>query len=179
MRGSTLEPITSRARIRSILNTNREWSLYALADLDDPLFGMCEWYTAGGGSLAPIFSGISIRPIFTIAGDADVTRRLLEGLPCESGYLNLRDHERKAAEEVFAFKGVPHYAHRMFLRKFRPANEAHGVIRLTRQHAPELRALYASDPSAGVAFGESQLDHGFFRGIREKANWWPSRVPMS
>jgi ribosomal protein S18 acetylase RimI-like enzyme len=163
-----VEPITDRARIRSILNTNRAWSLYALADLDDPLFGMCEWYTAGGESLALVFSGISIRPIFTIAPDPDLTRRLLAALPCDGGYVNLRDFERHAAEGVFEFRGIPHHALRMILRSFRPHDADGEVIRLTLQDAAEVQALYDSDPSAGVAFGEFQLNDGFFRGIRMK-----------
>ena len=48
--------LTDKAVIRARLNTDREWSLYALADLDDALFEHCDWWMlADGLAFARIF----------------------------------------------------------------------------------------------------------------------------
>ena len=67
-----VQRITDRAEIRRRLNTDRNWSLYALADLDPGMFELSEWWSAGDG-LALVFSGIAIRPIF-IMGKAEEAR---------------------------------------------------------------------------------------------------------
>jgi hypothetical protein len=53
--------LTDKSEIRSLLNSDREWSLYALADLDEGMFEHCDWWTLAGG-LALVFRAIAIRP---------------------------------------------------------------------------------------------------------------------
>jgi len=36
--------LTDKSEIRRRLNTDREWSLFALADLDDGMFEHCDWW---------------------------------------------------------------------------------------------------------------------------------------
>ena len=62
--------LTDKSEIRRRLNIDREWSLYALADLDDGMFEHCAWW-ALGDSLALVFGALPIRPIFVL-GDAEV-----------------------------------------------------------------------------------------------------------
>ncbi len=35
-----------RIQLASILERDRPWAAYALADLDEPLFSLCEWLVA-------------------------------------------------------------------------------------------------------------------------------------
>ena len=154
-----MHPTTDRDQIRSLLNSDRVWSLYALADLDQHLFDMCQWWTRNQ-SLALVFNGISIRPIFVMGSQHDV-HTLLETLPVEEGYLNLRDEH--AGQDLYRYK-EPHRMLRMTIGKL---DERRGeIVTLSREHADEIEALYATGTGAGVAFGAFQLDTGFFRGIR-------------
>src|SRR6202035_3716210 len=94
-------PLTDKSEIRRRLNIDREWSLYALADLDDGMFEHCDWWGLPGG-LALVFRAIAIRPIF-VMGDAVSTRKLLTALPETTGYLNLNAHQLEAAEGIYRY----------------------------------------------------------------------------
>ena len=107
--------LTDKTEIRRRLNTGREWSLYALADLDDGMFELCDWWGLGDG-LALVFRGIAIRPIFVV-GDAACTRELLGALPEPAGYLNLQAHQLDAARGIYGYR-ERHEMGRMFLENF-------------------------------------------------------------
>jgi ribosomal protein S18 acetylase RimI-like enzyme len=153
--------IFDKADIRRRLNADREWSLYALADLDDGLFEHCDWWAVDGG-LALVFRGIAIRPIF-VAGDAASTRALLHALPETSGYLNLRAHQVDAAAEIYEYR-QRHEMRRMILDDFRPRPGA--AEPLGPADCGEIERLYASGDGGGIAFAPFQLRTGLFRGIR-------------
>jgi len=150
------QPTTDKAAIRRILNRDRDWSLYALADLDDGLFEHCDWLLTGD-ALALVF-----RAIFVLGGAAAV-RALLAALPCESGYLNLKPYQLEAAGGIFHFH-ERHEMHRMILDDFVPRP---GITEpLTLANLPEIARLYASGDGGGIAFAPFQLETGMFRGIR-------------
>ena len=154
-------PTTDKAEIRRLLNRDRDWSLYALADLDDGMFEHCDWLVLGD-SLALVFRAISIRPIFVL-GDAAATRTLLDTLPHESGYLNLKPDQLPAARGVFDYREC-HEMLRMILEDFVPRNGS--TEPLTRANLAEIERLYAAGDGGGIAFAPFQLDTGVFRGIR-------------
>jgi len=156
-----LTRLNDKTEIRRRLNQDREWSLYALADLDDGLFEHCDWFGCGDG-LALVFRALSIRPIFVI-GDAAATRELLAELPETSGYLNVQRDQLDAAGEFYAFR-ERHEMRRMVLADFRP--RAGATEPLTREDSGEIERLFASGDGGGIAFAPFQLDSGFFRGIR-------------
>jgi hypothetical protein len=85
--------VTDKSEIRGHLNSDREWSLYALADLDDGMFEHCDWWALADG-LALVFRAIAIHPIFVL-GDAAMSRTLLAALPETTGYLNCRRRRAK------------------------------------------------------------------------------------
>ncbi len=155
--------ISDKTEIRRRLNADREWSLYALADLDDELFAHCEWWAVEGG-LALVFRGIAIRPIF-VMGDAASTRALLHALPEPSGYLNLRAHHVDAAAGIYDYR-ERHEMRRMILEDFRP--RPGDAEPLGPEHRGEIERLYASGEGGGVAFAPFQLLTGLFRGIRRE-----------
>src|SRR3990172_1105473 len=109
--------LTDKLVIRRHLNIDREWSLYALADLDDGMFEHCDWWGLPGG-LALVFRAIAIRPIFVL-GDAVSTKELLAALPETTGYLNLKAHQLDAAEGIYRYR-ERHEMRRMFLDTFQP-----------------------------------------------------------
>ncbi len=153
--------VTDKSEIRRLLNQDREWSLYALADLDEGMFEQCEWYAAAGG-LALVFRGIALRPIFVL-GDAAAARKLLEALPEPAGYLNLKREQLSAAEGIYSYR-ERHEMLRMFVDAFEP--RAGEVDALGMADCDEIERLYASGEGGGIAFAPFQLGSGFFRGIR-------------
>lgn len=150
-----------KERIRRILNRDREWSLYALADLDDALFPHCDWQL-GEDSLALVFRALPIRPIF-ILGDCRAARALLEELPERVGYLNLKRDQLEAAAGIYAYH-ERHEMLRMLLDHFEPRDGS--AEPLGPADRVPIERLYALDRSAGTAFAPFQLDSGFFRGVR-------------
>jgi hypothetical protein len=110
--------LTDKATVRRHLEKEREWALYALADLGPGLFEQCEWRTCGDG-LVLVFHGLAIRPIFAMGCAADV-REILSVLPTPSGYLNLEPHQLPAADGLYAYR-QRHDMQRMILRDFAPA----------------------------------------------------------
>jgi len=153
--------LTDKCEIRRRLNLDREWSLYALADLDDGMFEHCAWW-ALGDNLALVFGALPIRPIFVL-GDAESTRQLLAALPVTAGYLNLKPGQLDAAEGIYRYREL-HRMDRMFLENLKvPAETAEP---LTVRDLEQVERLYTSGDGGGIAFAPFQLDTGFFRGIR-------------
>jgi GNAT superfamily N-acetyltransferase len=70
--------LTDRDAIRSILETDRSWSLYALGDLQPPLWEQCEWYAAAGAepALALLYRGAGT-PVLLTVGAPEAVRPLL------------------------------------------------------------------------------------------------------
>jgi ribosomal protein S18 acetylase RimI-like enzyme len=158
--GNTLVRITDKRAIRRCLNADREWSLYALADLDDGMFEQCDWWSNGHG-LALVFRALNIRPIVVFAGAAS-TRELLTALPEACGDLNLK------LDQVAAAAGVYQYRERREMRRmFLDGNGAREseAVPVTRADLPAIERLY-QDGGGGTAFASFQLDSGFFRGVR-------------
>jgi ribosomal protein S18 acetylase RimI-like enzyme len=156
-----VERLTDKAEIRRRLNADREWSLYALADLDDDLFPHCDWW-GFGDALALVFRALTIRPILVI-GDSEAGRELLAGLPETSGYLNIRPHHVEGAEAFYRYR-ERREVRRMFLDDFRP--RVGETVRLGVHDCAEIERLYASGDGGGIAFAPFQLETGMFRGIR-------------
>ncbi|MEZ5352629.1 MAG: GNAT family N-acetyltransferase [Bryobacteraceae bacterium] len=158
----TARPLTDKQTIRRLLETDRNWALYALADLDDALFVHCQWWGCGN-ALALVFHGLAIRPIF-VMGDAPGVRQLLRAIPVDSGYLNLQSATANSAAGVYAYR-KRYEMHRMILADFTPRA---GVTEpLTPAHRDEVEALFATGNGSGIAFHVSQMESGFFRAVRE------------
>lgn len=156
-----VKPERDRAALARILDRDRAWALYALADLDDGLFEQCEWWVSGDG-LALVFHGLAIRPLFVMGPTADV-RTLLQEIPVASGYLNLRAEHADASDGVFQFASR-HGMCRMLLERF--VGVPGETTPLSSPDLPEIEALYASGSGGGIAFAPAQLETGVFRGVR-------------
>lgn len=155
--------LTNKPEIRRLLNMDREWSLYAFADLDDGMFEHCDW-SACGDSLALVFRALAIRPIFVL-GDTESTRKLLSDLPEVTGYLNLKPHQLDAASGIYRYR-ERHEMRRMFLENFNPRTGT--TEPLTDKDRDHIERLYATGDGGGIAFAPFQLDTGFFRGVRRE-----------
>lgn len=153
--------ITARDAIRRLLDRDRVWALYVLADLDDGLFEQCEWWVCGE-ALALVFGGISIRPIFVMGEGAELCE-LLGSMPADWGYLNLRLSQWEAVAGVWSYQ-EEHRMHRMVAQEWRPRHGEWTV--LGPEDENEIRCLYDTGDGGGVAFAPYQVATGFFRGVR-------------
>jgi ribosomal protein S18 acetylase RimI-like enzyme len=156
-----VERLRDKAEIRRRLNADREWSLYALADLDDGLFQYCDWW-GFRDAVALVFRALAIRPIFVI-GDSEPARELLAGLPESGGYLNIRPDHAGIAEAFYAYR-ERREVRRMILDDFRP--RCGETVKLGVEDCGEIERLYASGDGGGMAFAPFQLETGMFRGVR-------------
>ncbi len=153
--------LEDKAEIRRRLERDREWSLYALADLDEGMFEHCAWWGGPDDSLALVFRALAIRPIFVI-GEA---RELLEALDERWGYLNLRMDHVAAKVGIYAYRET-HRMHRMILREFAPRSGEADPLGPPDIH--DVERLYATGDGGGLAFAPFQLATGMFRGIRRQ-----------
>jgi ribosomal protein S18 acetylase RimI-like enzyme len=152
--------LTNKDEIRTLLNRERDWSLYALADLDDGLFQHCDWWGVEGG-LALVYRGIANRPIFVL-GDAATTQELLQALPERTGSLHLKPDQLRGAEGIYEYRERQEVL-RMMLEDFRPrAGEAE---KLGPEARGEIEELYGDGASAMIP-APWQLETGLYRGIR-------------
>lgn len=162
---AVLHRVSDKAALAAILDRERAWAIYALADLDDNLFAQCDWWQSGDG-LALLFRGLDIRPLFLMGPPADV-RTLLAGIPVDDGYLNLREEHCDAAEGLFAFTPAPHAMWRMLLGPFMPVGGE--TVPLGPDDLSDIQQLYATGTGAGIAFAPAQLHTGVFRGVRQQS----------
>jgi hypothetical protein len=135
--------LTDKPSIRRRLERERDWAVYALADLDEGLFEQCEWW-ASRDALGLVFHGLAIRPIFLMGNAADVGH-ILSTLPTPSGYLNLQPHALEAATGVYAFRRR-HEMCRMILDSPRTGP----AVPLSVDDCAEVQAFLSRKPSAIV-----------------------------
>jgi ribosomal protein S18 acetylase RimI-like enzyme len=168
-----MAPLRDRAAIRSLLSTDRPWSVYALGDLAPGFFEQCDWFASHTQppALALIFRGFTVPVLFTL-GPAAVVASLLDEIALEpSVYLHVRPEIVPVLQTRYL---IPHpkpmWRMVLELPKFRAAPIA-GGNRLRAADLPALNQLYADGKAAGEVpefFFASMLAQGVFFGIREK-----------
>lgn len=175
-----MPPVTDTLRIRSILETDRDWSAFALADLEPAYSERAVWFQPSGGvsALVLLYWGFDI-PILTAVGNAEDLESVLgevdaalEGRP--KVYFAVKP-------DLFALLGRRYHVGeskemmRMVLDpdRFR-AGDSRGVDRLSRADLQDLQRLYADGEAAGESpefFLPSMLETGLYFAIREEGEW--------
>lgn len=165
--------LQDRAAIRAILQTDPQWAVYALGDLEPDFFVQCSWFgvSAGTPALALLFRGFGTPVLFTM-GETSALKRLLVEIGEEpTFYLHVRPEvvpllraRYRIAEERKMWRMVlqPDVA----LPSMGPA-----VSRLGPKDLAEIECLYADGMAAGEApdfFFGSMVEDGVFYGIREE-----------
>ena len=154
-----------RARIQSILETDRGWAAYALADLDPAQDASSQWLVAPQAvvlrytALAP--------PVLFAHGSPEQVAGLLPRVPGdEYVYTLLGAHRAPLLHRM----RIQHEAKmwRMVLRREsfpgRPASQA---IPLRADDLAEVEGLFADHSDRPDTFAVSQLEDGFFFGLRQ------------
>lgn len=158
--------------IRRILETDRAWAVYALADLAPAYSGPAEWHIAvgGGPALLLIYRGFDPPVLFAFGEAADLAPLLPEIAAERVFYLSmraavvelLRVHAYEIRSEMKMW--------RMLLNPARFAPRTHTAVRLGPADFEALQALHRDGDAAGEAppfFDAGMLRHGVYYGIRE------------
>lgn len=152
--------LNDRAAIRNLLEDDRAWCVYALADFAPGFFENCRWHTAPGG-VALFYTGFS-PAVFFYHGDPAGVAPALEEADQERFYLQIRPEAVTAVEAQYAIADRVEML-RMALDPGRLLVETiPGARGLTTADLPALQRLYSAEPPE--FFFPSMLEQGVFYG---------------
>jgi ribosomal protein S18 acetylase RimI-like enzyme len=148
--------------IRSILEQDRTWSAYALADLDPPYAEFSEWI-ASESAVALIYHGLQPSLLFA-AGVPRELSGLFDAVPAgQYQYALLPAQCARLASRI-----TPESETRMwrmiFSRQAPPAPGSDGIRRLDAGDLPVIEQLYAGHADQPDSFLPAQLEQGPFFG---------------
>lgn len=154
----------SPAEVRSILETDRAWCAYALADLEPAYAASCEWLV-GERSVVLIFSGLT-PPVLFAHGPAQEVATILARVPPGDYQYGLLGTDRADLRHRLR----PSSEKRMWRMAFKAADfepgAAEGAERLGASQLQEMLALFDNHPDRPDAFHERQVEDGAFFGAR-------------
>ncbi len=160
-----MDPI-AREQLRGLLESDRIWSAYALADLDPKEDENSSWLF-NEGAVVLIYRGLNPAVLFT-TGEVQQLQTLLADIPPDR-YIYLLKTEPKELLAGRLQVESEEIMHRMILRPeaFRgvPAGEVSAV---TSADQPAIEALFADHPDRPDAFHPRQLHERPFWGIWER-----------
>jgi ribosomal protein S18 acetylase RimI-like enzyme len=151
--------------VKLLLERNRDWCAYALADLHPPYAQHSHWFTEKDAVLL-IYRGLQ-PPILFAHGDSNQMKRLFDSIPPGNyQYGLLPDHltllEKRLERE-----------HESVMWRMALARERYPGMRSDADVVPleigdlrDLRNLFDEHPDQPDSFDESQLAGGIFFGIR-------------
>jgi len=160
------------ATVRQILETDRRWAVYGLADLAPEYSASARWHIAADGrpALLLVYRGFDPPVLFAHGAVADLAPLLLEVADVPAFYLSVRletaDLLRASGYEIRDEKRM----WRMVVDPVRFVPPAHSVVRLGPADYDALVSLHRDGDAAGEAppfFDAGMLRHGVYYGIRE------------
>jgi len=156
-------------RVRAVLERDREWAAFALADLAPEHCGYCEWHLADGATaLVLIYRGFN-PPLFFAQGNATDVMPLIADVASEPElYVSLRGdllaHMASAGYQV-------HDAKRLYrmVQRSPTASPVDGLVRrLGAEDYYALDRLYADGEATGerpAFFQQSSMANGVYFGV--------------
>lgn len=151
--------------IRRLLEADRVWSAYALADLEPEEAGRSLW-AVDGAAVALLYRGLD-PPVLFLAGDPPGCARAASALPPGAVQFTLQPAARAAlGDHLIERTAVPTWRMGLAPDAFRPVPHAQ-VERLDAGDLPALQALFGEHADRPDAFHPRQLEAGFFYGVRQ------------
>jgi RimJ/RimL family protein N-acetyltransferase len=167
--------LTDREQIRNLLETDRPWAVYALADLEPGLFEHAHWFCPAGGepALALFFAGFAT-PVLITVGKPHALRAVLDEIADE---LSPRELYAVIKPEVMPLLDTRYRVlekrimQRMVFApaQYRPMPMNHTVL-LRIADLEAVRRLYADGDASGEApdwFLPQMLEQETYYGIME------------
>jgi ribosomal protein S18 acetylase RimI-like enzyme len=154
-----------RQHIRHILESERIWCAYALADLDPVEAERCTWLTNKEGVVL-IYKGFDPAVLFA-HGEPDTLHHLFDQVPSDNYQYTLKEPSRMMLDQgLQSIFEARMWRMNLDLSKF-PSVSTAGVERLGPEDLLAIQNLYERHPDQPDAFHERQLAMGPFFGIRE------------
>jgi RimJ/RimL family protein N-acetyltransferase len=152
-------------RVESVLERERVWSAYALADLDPPHAAHAHWL-ADEDAVVLSYTGFD-PPVLFAAGAPEEASRLLAQVPAGRYLFTLMaTHRALLKERVQESRETIMW--RMVLRpEAFDASLSRGAQPLSMDSLPEIEALFATSADRPDAFDPGQLSDQAFFGLRE------------
>src|SRR5262245_20388052 len=160
------------AAVRSVLETDRGWSVYALGDLAPGLAERCDWHVSdpGGPALVMLYRGFATPVLFAI-GEPDAVAPLLDEVAGEPAmYLHVRPAVIPLLKRRYRLSDVQKMRRMLLDPSKLPPDPGGEAARLGPSDLGALRRLYADGEPAGEApgfFSPSMLDDGAYFGAGE------------
>jgi ribosomal protein S18 acetylase RimI-like enzyme len=167
-----MPPLTDVSAIRTLLETDRPWSVYPLGDLSPELFGHCAWFGALGDRPALILLYRAFTPpvLFALGDPAAVGPLLAEVGDVPELYLHIRPEIVPLLETSYRIvNGKAMWRMLLDPTRIRLA-PAEDTTALGPADLDALRRLYADGEPAGEQpgfFSPSMLGAGVYFGVRE------------
>ena len=161
-----MSPDATRARVQRILETDRIWSAYALADLE-PLEAENSTWLVGDRSVVLIYRGLE-PPVLFAHGEEDECVGLLAQAPAGRYVFNLRAALRQRLATRLEIVHELDMWRMVLDSRTLPANAGEGCIRLEAADLTALQVLFNDHPDRPDAFHLRQLETGVFRAVTEK-----------
>jgi len=149
--------------IRKLLETDRLWSAYALADLDPEISAFSEWYLHSD-SLILIYRGLNPSVLFAM-GQPEGLETLFREIPAGRYTYTLMGYTREMIREKLEIETENHMW-RMVLKPGEfPGTSTEGVVKLSVADLDAIHKLFNEHPDQPDAFTLNQLRTGVFYGL--------------
>ena len=163
-----VESLRDPAEIRAILQADRPYAAYALAQLDPQMFKRNEWYRASGPSGTALVlhsrSGIG-RALFAV-GDPQTLDAALKLHPGPRFAFGSLYPEHRPIIERYFIVTRPQTMQRMSITNERFQTVNGRVIRLHGRDAPAVNRLYSVE-GGPTAYRSNHLEEGVYYGVEE------------
>jgi ribosomal protein S18 acetylase RimI-like enzyme len=150
-------------RARSLLEQDRVWCAYALADLEPPFAGRTTWRTSER-AVVMTYRGLTPPLLFAHGEPQEVDLLLCQVPPGTYQYGLLATHRARLGDRLRPARET--HMWRMALRpEDFPAGRSRGAQPLEAADLPSLLALFAAHVDRPDSFDAGQLENGAFFGI--------------
>jgi len=163
--------VTDKSEIRALLETDRNWSVYALGDLHPAHFEHSTFLrVAGIPALVLLYRAFDTPVLFTL-GEPDHVELVLEELDLpEKMYLHIRTEILPLVHARYQVRGEKTLSRMILDRHLLRLNSAEAAIRLGPKDVHDLERLYADGATAHESpefFTHAMLQEGMYFGVRE------------
>ena len=164
--------IADPAAIRQILETDRTWAVYALADLAPEYAAFARWHIAADGrpGLLLLYRGFDPPVLFAHGAAEDLSALLPEIADVETFYISVREETTDLLRAMGYRIRDEKRMRRMLVDPARFVPPSRTAERLGLADYEALARLYRDGDAAGEAppfFDAGMLRHGVYYGIRE------------
>ena len=155
----------STIEIRKLLETDRSWSAYALADLDPHYREVSDWYHHPE-ALVLVYRGIT-PPVLFAMGSTSRLEELFPRVPRGRYIYTLLGNCRAILRQHLKIETENHMWRMVLNQDAFPGIPEEGVVKLQMANLADIQTLFSAYPDQPDAFTPEQLQKGIFWGMYE------------